>query len=270
MSSFSCFRCAVVAAPALLALAAAPAAAQEDRGWTATIGGGAQVFPKYPGADSVGVSPLPIIGLRRTGTPLPIEAPDDGWGFGLLGSESAFDFGPAIRFQNKRQEEDVGAPVGDVGVTVEAGAFAQLLLGRSFRLRVEGRKGIGGHEGWVGDLGADFVLRDRDTYVFTIGPRARFSDDRYQNAYFGVTPAVSAATRLPVFDADSGVHAVGMTAGLTYMLDRHWGLYTYAGYDRLVGDAADSPIVRSFGSRNQYSVGLGAFYSFDVGNLFGS
>jgi outer membrane protein len=246
-----------------------PAAAQDERGWTLTIGGGVQIVPEYPGADSLGISPLPILGLRRSGTPLPMEAPDDSWGFGLLGSDSAVDFGPAVRLQNKRDEEDVGAPVGDVGFTVEAGAFVQLLITEGIRLRAEGRRGLGGHDGWIGDLSADFVLRDRDTYVFTIGPRLRLSDDRYQNAYFGVGPAVSAATGLPVFDTGGGIHAVGAVAGLTYMLGRHWGLYTYAGYDRLVGDAADSPIVRNFGSRHQYSTGLGAFYSFDVGRLFG-
>ena len=29
-------------------------------------------------------------------------------------------------------------------------------------------RGWTAHEGWVGDLSADFVLRDRDTYVFSI------------------------------------------------------------------------------------------------------
>ena len=252
------------------ALFASPAAAQESRGWTLTVGGGAQAYPKYPGADSLGVNPLPIVDLRRQGSPLTFEAPDEGWGFGFLGGDSAFDFGPSIAFQGKRQDEDVGAAVGDVGFTVEAGGFAEVNIGQNFRIRAEGRRGIGGHDGWIGDLSADFVLRDRDTYVFSIGPRARISDDNYQDSYFSVTPAVAAVTGLPAYDAGGGFHAVGVVAGLTYMLDRNWGLYGYAGYDRLVGDAADSPIVRTYGSRNQYSAGLGIFYSFDVGNLFGS
>jgi outer membrane protein len=260
---------ALAGVAACFVLATTPAAAQDEQGWTVSIGGGAQIVPEYPGADSLAIFPMPIVGLRRSGTPLPVDAPDDSWGFGLLGSDSAIDFGPAIRLQSKRQEEDVGAPVGDVGFTLEAGAFVQFLLGDSVRLRAEGRKGLGGHDGWIGHLGGDFVLRDRNTYVFAVGPRVRLSDDRYQNAYFGVTPAVSAATGLPVFDTGGGVHAVGAVASLTYMLDRQWGLYAYAGYDRLVGDAADSPIVRSFGSRHQYSVGLGAFYTFDIGRLFG-
>ena len=257
---------------ACLAVSAAPAAAQDvesqSRDWIVSLGAGARISPEYPGADSYGFTPMPYFDLRREGDPLPIEAPDEGSGFGFLGDDSAFDFGPSIQFQGKRREEDVGAPVGDVGFTVEAGAFAQVFVGDNFRLRTEGRRGIGGHKGWVGDVMADFVLRDDDTYVFTIGPRARWANDRYHDAYFSVTPTVAAAAGLPAFDADDGFYSVGAYAGLTYMLGRNWGVYTYAGYDRLVGDAADSPIVRTFGSRDQFSGGLALFYSFNAGSLF--
>jgi outer membrane protein len=260
---------AFLAAGALVVFASSPAAAQEeeagDRGWLITIGPGAQATPKYPGSDSLGIGPMPIVGFRREGTPLPFEAPDEGWGFGILGDDSAIDFGPAVQFQGKRQEEDVGAPVGEVGFTVEAGAFLEIFPSSNFRIRAEGRQGIGGHDGMIGDLSADLVLRDRDTYVFSIGPRARFSDDDYQDAYFGVTPAVATATGLPAFDPDGGLHAVGLWSGLTYMVGSNWGIYGYAGYDRLVGDAGDSPIVREFGSRDQFSGGLGFFFNFTTG-----
>jgi outer membrane scaffolding protein for murein synthesis (MipA/OmpV family) len=260
---------ALLTAGALFAFASSPAAAQEeeagDRGWLITIGPGAQATPEYPGSDSLGIGPMPIIGFRREGTPLPFEAPDEGWGFGILGDDSAIDFGPAVQFQGKRQEEDVGAPVGEVGFTVEAGAFVEIFPSSNFRIRAEGRQGIGGHDGMIGDLSADLVLRDRDTYVFSIGPRARFSDDDYHDAYFGVTPAVATATGLPAFDPDGGLHAVGLWSGLTYMIGSNWGIYGYAGYDRLVGDAADSPIVQEFGSRHQFSGGLGFFFTFTTG-----
>jgi len=57
-------------------------------------------------------------------------------------------------------------------------------------------------------------------------------------------------------------------AGITYKLDRHWGLYGWAGYDRLINDAADSPIVRQFGSRDQFSGGVAIFYEFDIADPF--
>ncbi|HKR24733.1 MAG TPA: MipA/OmpV family protein, partial [Allosphingosinicella sp.] len=113
---------ALIGAAATAFLAAAPASAQDEGGgYTITLGVGAQTYPKFPGADSYGINPLPIFGFRREGTPMPFEAPDDGIGLGILGRDSAFNFGPAIRLQNKRDEEDVGAPVGDVGLTVEVG-----------------------------------------------------------------------------------------------------------------------------------------------------
>jgi outer membrane protein len=258
------FRLAALTGAAALAFLAAPAAAQDGGGYTITAGAGAQIYPKYPGADSYGINPLPIFGFRRQGSPMPFQAPDDGFGFGLLGRDSAFNIGPAIRFQGKRDEDDVGAPVGDVGITVEAGGFVEVLPTRNFRLRAEVRQGIGGHEGLVADLSADLVVRDEDSYIFSIGPRARWGDNDFHDAYFGVPVAIP-ASGLAAYDPHSGFYAVGAMAGLTYKLGRNWGMRGYAGYDRLIGDAADSPIVRAFGSRDQFSGGAGLFFEFNIG-----
>src|ERR1044072_4477989 len=114
------------AAFAALAFAAAPASAQdEERGYPITIGAGTKTYPKYPASNSYCLNPLPIFGFRREDSPLPLSAPDDGIGVGFFRRSSAFNFGPAVRFQNKREEVDVGAPVGDVGFTFEAGGFCQ-------------------------------------------------------------------------------------------------------------------------------------------------
>jgi outer membrane scaffolding protein for murein synthesis (MipA/OmpV family) len=228
-----------------------------------TIGAGAQAYARFPGDDGLGIRPMPIFSFRKVGDPIPIETPDEGIGFSLLGDEGGIEVGPAVQLQGKRREKDVGAAVGRVGFTVEAGAFVQAYLGESFRIRAEGRRGIGGHEAWTGDLSADFVTRS-DTTVFTIGPRLRVSDGRYNRTYFGVTPAVATATGLAAYTPKGGIRAVGIIAGLTHQFSDTFGMYGYAGYDRLVGDAADSPIVRTYGSRSQPSVGLGLTYTFTV------
>jgi MipA family protein len=254
-----------LAAFATIALLAAPASAQDEgRGRTVTIGAGAQTYPKYPGADSYGINPLPIFGFRREGTPMPFQAPDDGFGFSILDRDSAFNFGPSISLEGKREEDDVGAPVGDVGITVEAGGFVEVFPTRNFRIRAELRQGLGGHEGLVGDLAADLVVRDDDSYIFSIGPRARWGDNDFHDSYFGVPVAIP-ASGLAAYDPGSGFYAVGAVAGLTYKFGRNWGMRGYLGYDRLIGDAADSPIVRAFGSRDQFSGGAGLFYEFNIG-----
>lgn len=265
------FRRASTAAAALLTLCAAPAAAQEDRedddgggGYIVTIGAGAQAYPKFPGAEDLGVFPMPIVGFRRAGRPVPLEAPDEGFGFGLLGEDSPINIGPAVNFQRRRREEDVGAAVGNVGWTVEAGGFVEALLGENFRLRAEARQGFGGHEGLLADFGADLFVRGNGDTLFSIGPRVRWADDDYMDAYYGVTPPIAIQTGLAAFDPGSGIHAVGATAGMRVDLGGGLALQGYARYDRLMNDAADSPIVTSFGSRNQFGAGLGLSYSFRV------
>ena len=88
------------------------------------------------------------------------------------------------------------------------------------------------------------------------------SDARYQRAWFGVSPEASAATALPQYRPDGGVHAIGATSGLTYQLNPRLGLFGFGRYERLVGDAASSPVVRNIGSRDQFTFGLSATYSF--------
>jgi outer membrane scaffolding protein for murein synthesis (MipA/OmpV family) len=237
---------------------------QEPQGWTIAIGGGLQIDPKYPGADSYRLNPWVTGSIRRFGTPLPFEAPDDGHGFVLLPRTSKINFGPDVRFVNERDEDDVGAAVGRVGLTVEAGAFVEAYPLDFFRLRAAGRLGIGGHKGLVGDLAADFIIRDRDTHIFSIGPRLRWGDNTFHDAYFGITPTIAANTGLPAFNPDGDFFAIGVMAGYTQMLSRHWGLQAFAGYDRLRGDAADSPIVRNFGSRDQFRAGAAIFYTFNI------
>ena len=252
---------ALIGAAALALLAASPAAAQR----TVTVGLGAQASPKYPGADNYGIGPMPIFDIRRPGQPITFESADDGAGFGLLSYDSVINFGPAVRFQSKRDENDVGAAVGNVGFTVEVGGFVSIHPSRNFRIRAELRKGLGGHRALVGSLGADVIFRDDQNYIFSIGPRVRWADNRYHDRYFGVTPAVAGATGLATLDPDGGIYAVGGIANFTRRLGRNWGMQAYAGYDRLVGDAADSPIVRAYGSRDQFSGGAGLWIEFNVG-----
>ena len=80
-----------------------------------------------------------------------------------------------------------------------------------------------------------------------------------------MNPAAAARTGLAAYTPGGGVHAVGASSTALYQFDPHWGAYAYAKYDRLVGDAARSPIVRTIGSRNQLSGGVALTYTFGRG-----
>ena len=61
--------------------------------------------------------------------------------------------------------------------------------------------------------------------------------------------------------ARGGVTSLG---ALTYQWSEQWTTTVYAGYDRLVGDAGDSPITRRLGSQDQFTVGARLSYSFAI------
>ena len=250
----------------LAALCGAPAYAQSDERpekepLRVRVGVGAQIVPKFPGSSEVHVSPYPDFAVTRGDDPFPFESPDESFGFTVL-RVGGLEVGPAATFQGKRRRSDIGASMDEVGFSIEAGGFAQFWLAKSVRVRAEGRRGLSGHRAWVGSAGIDYVVRDGDAYTFSIGPRVNLSDSKYQQAYFGVNPGEATRTGLPTYRAGGGVHSVGAIAGATYSLGGRWGLVGYARYDRLVGDAADSPFIAAYGSRDQFSAGTGLTFTF--------
>lgn len=237
--------------------------AQESDDLRVRVGLGAEIKPRYVGADKSHVLPLFDLKFARGSNEFAFDAPDYGFGLPIVSSKG-FSFGPALNLAPSRKNSDVGAPVGKVKTTIEAGAFANYQVSKSFYLHAEVLKGIGGHNGVVGTLGADYVWRDGDKYVVSIGPRILLSDSRYQRAYFGVSPAAALATGLPEYRPNGGIHGVALASGISYQLSGPFGLFGYGRFERLVGDAADSPLIRELGSRNQLSGGLGLNYTFTI------
>ncbi len=235
--------------------------AQDSSGDRTRVALGPQLVPAYPGADALVVRPLIDFSRADAGEDFVFEAPDESFGFSLLNT-GGFSFGPSANFEGERSSEDVGDLLPKVGSSFEIGGFAQYQATQNFRLRAEARQAVSGHDGFIAILGADFVARDGDRRVFSIGPRATLTDSNYQSAYFGVAPGDAAASGLPAYDADGGLQALGVTAGLIQQFTPRWGIYSYAKYDRLMGDAKDSPVVERFGSKDQISGGVAVSYTF--------
>ncbi|MEO7654542.1 MAG: MipA/OmpV family protein [Sphingomicrobium sp.] len=247
---------------ALLASSAA-ALAQDDSGTRVRVGIGGQNRPAAIGADRREWAPLLDLAIQRGPGDFEFEAPDDNFDIRLY-SKDGFSVGPVANYQSGRNNRDFGERVGKVPNTIEAGVFAQYQLSEAVRLRGEVRKGVGGHNGLIASFGADAVWRDGDRYVFSAGPRVNFTDSRYQREFFGVSAERSLITGLDEFDPDGGLQSIGATSGVNYQISGPLGLFGFARLERLVGEAAKSPIVRELGSKSQLSAGLGLTYTFTV------
>lgn len=246
-------------------LAAGPALAQhgglsERPGITFTLGGGVQVRPTYPGASSFTVGPGGSFGVDRLVLP-------GGFGFGSPDARPLEPgFGPrgAFRYVRPRKPGDAPELAGlpRVGHAVELGAgLAHVTeFGRTF---AEVRRGFGGHEGVVGEVGIDAILRPDDRFVLTAGPRAMWGNARYVNTYFGVpTPTASFPA---TYRAGSGLVSVGAAITGDYDLGGDWGLRGTLAWDRLHGDAGRSPITAQ-GSRDQFRAQLLLTRRFSLGH----
>lgn len=225
---------------------------------------GVQGGPGFPGNDAFRLGPLVSVAKARGDDPFPYGGVGDGPSLTLI-RNGRFEAGPVLRLEGIRRADDLGGGLPRVARSFEPGVFVQYWPSDAIRLRGDVRKGVTGHEGWVSTLAADYVARDGDAWLVSVGPRVILSDARYQRAWFGVTPDTAARTGLPVFSPGSGVHSVGLTSRVIYQFTPRWGVLFNGSYARLVGDAGDSPVTRVRGSRDQLAGGLGLSYTFRVG-----
>lgn len=255
---------------AALLLLAAPALAQTDADQSEAprryrLSVGAQAVPSYPGADHDAVRPLFDFATARGDAPFEFEAADESTNVKLYRA-GGFEAGVALGFQSARTAKRAGVDLTKVGFTVEPGFFAEYRFSPDFRAYGEIRKGMGGHDGVISTLGLDYLQRDGDRWLVSIGPRLTLTDATYRRAYFGVSQRDSVAANIPVYQVgNNAVQSVGLASTAIRQLTSRWGLYGYVAYNRLTGDAARSPITQRYGSKNQFAGGLALSYTFGKG-----
>lgn len=232
-------------------------------GWTVTLKGNLLTAPSYPGAKENSILFYPSAGIRRAGTPATFSTPDQGVSLALFDA-GWLKAGPVAAFVGARKSRDHAALSGlnDVDWTIEGGVFVELWPMEQLRTRIELRKGFHGHHGYVADFGADWVVK-QGAWTFSAGPRLTLASDDFMRRYFGVNALESVASGLPVYKVDGGVKSYGATLAAKYDWSKNFSTTLWGRYDRLVGDAGASPVLSRDGSRNQYTLGLIAAYSFD-------
>jgi len=204
-----------------------------------------------------------VFSLRPEGKTARFRSIRDSSGIALFQSNGFF-FGPVGRFQRARKEGDHSDQLhglGDVDWALEAGFFAEYWFADWFRTRAEVRRGFNGHEGFVGDLFADFIAPLGEKWSVSGGPRLSLADTDALRPYFGIDAVQSAASGLSAFDPKGGLKSVGVGGQVQYQFNKHWASRAYLEYERLLGDAATSPLVTERGAPNQVTFGVGLSYS---------
>lgn len=274
---------------ALLASAAAvPATAQEapridaeatvfEGDWL-TVGVGALYGPSYEGSDDEKITVLPVvqgklfgigIGMRPAG--LALDLIDDS------GKPVSFSFGPSARLRSNRTgniKDPVVESLGKLKRAIEVGASAGISFNKvlnpydSLTIGADVRWDLNGaHRGMVVDPAINYFTPLSRGIAVNIGIDAEHASDEYMNYYYSVSPAGSAVSGLPAFQARGGWLRVGASLLAAFDLngnlqDGGFSVIGLGTYQRLLNDAARSPLVSIRGSRDQWSIGGGIAYTF--------
>jgi outer membrane scaffolding protein for murein synthesis (MipA/OmpV family) len=146
--------------------------------------------------------------------------------------------------------------LGDVDGSIEAGGFVDYRM-KPFRFKVEARQDIGsGHEGALVIMSGSTKLPFENPLV-SLELGTTWASNGYMESFFGVDAKQSLDSGLKRHDADAGIKDVKISLTTGYAITNRWRIGGALEYKRLVGDAADSPIVDD---KNQFVAGISVSY----------
>lgn len=226
------------------------------------VGLGLAFVPDYEGSEDY--TAVPIINARLN--------LNNHMYIGFLGStlranlvpNQEWNAGPLLRYRPERDDVDndqVDA-MKKVDAAIEAGGFLTYNM-QEWTFSVSAAQDIaGGHEGFVMDLGAGYRYKLDSQTTLTVNGQLTFASSDYMHAYFSVDQGDSIRSGLRTYSADGGIKDIGIGCALQHGFDRNWSMVGVLKYTRLLGDAADSPVVDDVGSANQMLIGAFVNYSF--------
>lgn len=149
-----------------------------------------------------------------------------------------------------RDSDDASTTRGlpDVRRTLRAKLYANYSLtkdwniGASFSQDVLGRDG-----GLTAGLGLGWRFYRSETTEWTTGIGVSAANGQYMRSYFGVPASAVTASGKPAYEPGAGLRDVNMGVNFKHALTKHWFVFGSAGASRLLGPAADSPLVEKPG-----------------------
>jgi outer membrane protein len=228
-----------------------------------SLGVGPEYSPDYFGSDDYRWKADPEVYVKFRNF---VFLDNDGADVALFGF-SGFSFGPSLRVVGDREESDNAAlaGLGDVDHTLEIGGFAATKFVDRVLFRFKVRKGVaGGHDGLIVDAASTALLFRYGKVSTSVSASASWIGDRYADTYFSVTPAQSAASGLPVYDAERGMRDIGGSFNGYINVGKRWSINPYVSYRYIFDEYAMTPIIALHGSRHQYVAGLHLMREFNM------
>lgn len=214
-----------------------------------SLGLGVGLAPDYLGAKSIRTRPVPMLFIRQGAFYF-----DSVLGFGYrYETKSGLFFDQAVNWDPGRTDHDsnyrsgsdrlrgMGAVkdslVTTTGIGYSITPWLSVHVQGEFALtaRDRGNRYTFGLEG-----GLWSEIKDDVWYAIN----AHFSDGRFVQSWFGITPAQSTASGFPRYTPNSGLYAYSASMNWEHRFTRHWSTLVSINTVNLTRDAGKSPIVQ--------------------------
>ena len=226
-------------------------------------GGMVLVTPKFEGSKEHQVFGVPLVapaGSSEFGF-IQFRGPED-IRFRVI-NQGGFEAGPLTgwRFDRDESDSDHLYGLGDVDGGLVLGGYAAYRFGWFTPFLSYSTQVTGDDTGGLLRFGAEapVTIISGVRMIGQIG--ATWADQDFMDAFFSVDGMQAKYSGLNQYDADSGVKDVYIGLSADVPLSQLWSLRLTGQYSRLIGDAADSPIVET---ENQLFGGLGLTYQFTI------
>jgi outer membrane scaffolding protein for murein synthesis (MipA/OmpV family) len=233
-----------------------------------TLGLGAALAPDYEGSDEYRGVPLwnlradnlyhPATFVQVLGPTLRSNfLPDDHWRLGVSGRyQPDYDNVDNSRVQDIKDTEATGL----LGLTV--GYDFDAVRGQDLAVELDAQYDALNGNGGIVTPRLRWQAPLSQVLVLGAAASATWGSEDYMGNRFSINSGGAARSGLDEYDADAGIKNAMLTGTVTYRLTEAWSVTGLAAYSRLLGDAADSPIVDDEGDANQFLAGALVNYSF--------
>ena len=226
------------------------------------IGAGLQRYPDWLGAKSDQWQALPFFDIEKPGVGelsstdgLTLHLPHQGpWEVGLYGDylwgRSRSDLGP-----------ELAGKIPTLSPRLHGGVYTEYQLNPHTALGAKLSHDFTGSGAYL-NLYLDYDLPKIWYIEHSLTIDWRGMNRSAMQRFFGVSPQSAAALGTAPWSPGSGSQQVSANYSIFVPTSQHTGIAASLEYARLLGDAANSPLVTGFGSRNQVQESVAFIYHF--------
>lgn len=245
---------------------------QRPQGFWGYVNLGAAAIPDYDGSDAYKPEPMFAGRLAYSEYYLDLRGPKLRANVVPAGIvRIGLDAGPVIAYRRGRNNvsNDRVDAMHEIDGDIAVGGFAKIYVGRLLQdkdilaLNVEALGGIGpAASGTTVEFGPSYAFFPTEKLRLDFNLSAIYANALYNDTYFGVSTGDARRSGFHTYSPGSGMKSIGFRMDASYQLTDRWGIVGSVGITRLVGVAADSPVVSRAGSPTQGLVAAGLSYRF--------